>query len=71
MRMIEGTAATLGAEIQRLHVEPNVPVLAMIADDDDIERARARIRPRIKAVGLGDDDIDALIAEARTGIADR
>ena len=70
MQTIQTTAGQITGELQRRGINPAVPITVTI--DPVIEQLweiRAEVRPRIAAAGLSDDDIDALIAQARAEVA--
>ncbi|HEY1796267.1 MAG TPA: hypothetical protein VGG57_09115 [Stellaceae bacterium] len=62
---IETTAADASAELARRGVGADERVVVFVIPDDWVARARAASRAKIVAAGLGDEDIDRLIEEAR------
>jgi len=63
--VIESTAGQVAAELARRGVLPQERVTIMIDQDDELIPGRRQTRARVVAAGLTDDDIDALIKQAR------
>lgn len=66
----ETTAGEAAAELQRRGISATNPITIMVPGPADLfYAARLASRERVKAAGLSDGDIDALIERARAEIA--
>ena len=70
MQTIETTAGQATAELQKRGIDSAVAVTVTISPISELLwKARAEARANVVAAGLSDDDIDALIKQARVEIA--
>ena len=69
--VFESTAGQVAAELVRRGIAPGQRVLVTIEPDDWLARARAFARPRVRAEGLSDADIDSLIEDERQAVQPR
>jgi hypothetical protein len=68
---IESTAGDVAAELVRRGIRPDQRITVTIepAEPDDwISKARAYARPKVRAEGWSDADIDRLIKEERRAV---
>jgi hypothetical protein len=63
--IIESTAGQVTAELVRRGILPQERVTIMIGQEPEIIPGRRETRARVVAAGLTDDDINALIKQAR------
>ena len=71
-QIIETTAGEIQNVLRQRGVHATAPIMVTITVDPRTEllmNARAEARPLVIAAGLSDDDIDALIKEARRKVA--
>ena len=69
--LIESTAGEVGAELARrgIRADQRVTITVEPAEPDDwISKARAYARPKVKAEGWSDADIDRIIKEERRAV---
>ena len=62
---IETTAGEVAEELKRRGIGPDERVVITFEPDGELVPGRREARARVVAAGLGDDDIDRLIREAR------
>jgi hypothetical protein len=65
IEVFETTAGQIGDVLERLGVANERMVTVMIEPDDWLTKARQESRRLVIAAGLSDEDIDALIDQAR------
>ncbi len=70
LQTIKTTAGQIEAELQRRGINAAVPVTVIINPISELLwEARASVRPSILASGLSDEELDAVIDQARAEIA--
>jgi hypothetical protein len=70
METFKTTAGQINAELQRRGINASVPVTVVINPISELFwEARESARAAVKASGLTDDELDALIKQARAEIA--
>jgi hypothetical protein len=71
IQVFETTAGQVGEMLDRLGVSKERMVTVMIEPDDWLTQARRESRRLVIEAGLGDDEIDRLIEEARGEVQPR
>ncbi len=70
MQQIKTTAGEETAELQRRGINASVPITVVINPISELLwKARDSVDPAVQASGLTDDELDALIDQARAEIA--
>ncbi len=70
LETIKTTAGQINAELQRRGIDASVPVTVVINPISELLwKARDSVRPAVQASGLTDDELNALIDQARAEIA--